>query len=428
MSNVFSEYAGMEVEVGSVQAQLGDCLGEGAEGAVYGLQQLEGRVVKIFKEDKREDKHSKLGKMVQDSLISPEDQPDVPWTAWPIELVFDSSDESFLGYAMPYLDTDQRIEAQRYASQNLRWDTSTRRERYKPAVNLTLTVYWLHKNGYAIGDLSEQNIRVNDGTVTLIDCDSYSIEGSDFAGNMEAPRYTPPEGRGTTHEEVKRTDQFGVTVHVFQFLMAGFHPYQAVGEDAVSGSLPEAIQKGDFPYGRSGARNVAPPPAAPDYARLPKPVRRGFEQCFSEGQKDPSARPSLKKWLAILSEAGGFDIEGVDSSAIEFSNDGRERLDSNWQEDIRRDYSGNQTGSTSDTRVAQADTSTTTASPGGDTHWADNLRDDQTTQSVGSTGQQSANQQTVNQISLYEQTSVDERILTVIIIVIIFIFLMIILL
>jgi serine/threonine protein kinase len=398
MESKFSECAGMEVTFGSEQGQLGECLGEGAEGAVYELERFTDIVAKIFKQEKRENKQQKLETMVQDSMISPQEEMEVPWTAWPIDIVYQQSDSSFLGYVMPYLDTGEAIDAQRYASQNLRWEDSSQRQRYKPAINLVLTVYWLHRNGYAIGDLSEQNIRVNDGNVTLIDCDSYSIEGSEFAGQMESPRYTPPEGRGTSHADVKQTDQFGVAVHIFQFLMAGFHPYQAVGEAAVEGSLPQAIQRGDFPYGGSRSQNLESPPPAPEFAQLPRSVRRGFEQCFDKGHSDPNARPSLQKWLAILSKEGGFELDGIDLSTVTVETESKDRLGRNWQEDIRQGQDSDQAGSTARTGTTRTETATTTNSAS-DTHWADGLRDDQTARSGRKSARQSSGQQPASQPS-----------------------------
>jgi serine/threonine protein kinase len=403
METEFSECAGMEVSFGSERARLGECLGEGAEGAVYEIEEFSDVVAKIFKRDKRSNKREKLEVMSEDSMISPEEQTEIPWTAWPIDLVSRPPDGSFLGYVMPYLDTTEYIDAQRYASQHLRWEDTSRRERYKPAINLVLTVRWLHENGYAIGDLSEQNIRVNNGTVTLIDCDSYSVEDSEFAGQMEAPRYTPPEGRGTTHEAVTDTDRFGVAVHVFQFLMAGFHPYQAVGDGAVEGPLPEAIEHGEFPYGNSGSRDLSPPPRAPEFARLPSSVRRGFEQCFSAGQNDPGARPSLKKWLAILATEGNFDLDGVDVGDATVEQTDRDRLGRNWQEKIRENRDSGQAVSQTDisappTAQTSGNARAETRGPEGESHWADGIRGDQAAQSsqAPDPGQQGAGQQSDN--------------------------------
>ena len=418
METEFTECSGMDVQVGSTVQQLGEFLGEGAEGAVYRLQETDSHVAKIFKADKREGKADKLEQMVGESMTSPSNQTDTLWTTWPEALVTRSDEDTVLGYTMPYLDTDRYVDAQRYASGNLRWNQSTQRERIKPALNLVLTVHWLHKNGYAIGDLSEQNIRVNDGIVTLIDCDSYSVKGSKFAGNMEAPRYTPPEGRGTDHQEVLQTDLFGVTVHVFQFLMAGLHPFQAVGADAVDGPLPEAIQNGDFPYGRTNTGQLEPPPPAPNYGRLPEEVRTGFRKCFSSGLHDPRVRPSLQQWLAVLSRTGGFDINGVDTSATVFESAGPQRSDRDWQGDIREDTmeasssatgnpgrarqrSGQRTATTNDGRAT-----TSAASQSDDTHWADDIRGDTHAEASadagrGASGQPApgSNNQTANQQS-----------------------------
>jgi hypothetical protein len=437
MRSEYSECAGMYVKCGGRQDRLGESLGEGAEGAVYRLQGTDGRVAKMFKQRKRAGKQTKLRRMVGDSMISPEDQPDIPWTAWPTEIVSSTADGSFLGYAMPYLDTEEYIDAQRYASQKLRWGKSSRREQYKPAINLTLTVHWLHQHGYAVGDLSEQNVRVNGGTVTLIDCDSYAVEGSDFVGSMEAPRYTPPEGRGESYRSVEQTDRFGVAVHIFQFLMAGFHPYQAVGERAVDGPLPEAIQAGDFPYGGSDSRKLAPPPQAPSFDRLPESVRDGFERSFSRGRKDPTARPSLQDWLRILTDESDFDVGGLGSrddqeeknetSTGDERNDktrkNRERPDSDWQREIRQENSPGQTAATADgdttvgasararargaqrttatdKDVTEAETEVRDTDDDSDSHWADDIRDDQTDESDSTADQSKADQQSDGGISV----------------------------
>lgn len=424
METEFTECSGMDVQVGSTVQQLGEFLGEGAEGAVYRLRETDGRVAKIFKADKREGKADKLEQMVGESMTSPSNQTDTLWTTWPEALVTRSDEDTVLGYTMPYLDTDRYVDAQRYASENLRWNQSTQRERIKPALNLVLTVHWLHSNGYAIGDLSEQNIRVNDGIVTLIDCDSYSVKGSEFAGNMEAPRYTPPEGRGTDHQEVLQTDLFGVTVHVFQFLMAGLHPFQAVGADAVDGPLPEAIQNGDFPYGRTSTGQLEPPPPAPNYGRLPEEVRTGFQKCFSSGLHEPRVRPSLQQWLAVLSQTGGFDIDGVDTSGSIFEPTEPQRSNRDWQGDIREDSAeaspsttgnrgraekspGRQTAMKNDSRNRQS-----AARQSNDTHWADEIREDSHAESNadagrGAPGQPAAgsNNQSANQQSQQSSSS-----------------------
>lgn len=371
METEFTEWSGSTVQVGSTVLQLGECLGEGAEGAVYRLEGTDERVVKVFQDDKREHKEPKLQQMVEDSLVSPSGDTDALWTTWPVELVTQPDGGPFLGYTMPYLDTNRYVDAQRYASKNLQWNQSTQRDRIKPALNLVMTVHWLHENGYAIGDLSEQNIRVSDGSVTLIDCDSYSIEGSDFAGKMEDPRYTPPEGRGTTHEEVVQTDLFGVTVHIFQFLIEGFHPFQAVGDDTVDGPLPEAIENGDFPYGGAVSGEVNPPPPVPAYSGLPKSIQAGFTKCFSSGLHNPRARPSLEKWVAALSKEGNFDVDWVDASGVVFERQKTDELGRNWQRDIRQ----GQTSQPPASRAAQANAATTGSD--NETHWADNLRGNQ---------------------------------------------------
>lgn len=135
------------------------------------------------------------------------------------------------------------------------------------------------------------------------------------------------------------------------------------------------------------------------------PVKRSEKQCFADGQKDPSARPSLEKWLAILSKESEFDVEGIGPSDGEFDDAEQENLGRNWQDEIRqRSTSSNRTQPTSTQTPSQTEKPASPSS-GGDKHWADNIRGSQPARASGGNRQQSAGQQFTGQPAAGQQST-----------------------
>ena len=161
--------------------------------------------------------------------------------------------------------------------------------------------------------MNHENIYfASDGLVTLLDCDAFHVSGPDgevFHGRTEHPRYAPPEGIGESLPAVERADRFGLAVHLFQLLMAGFHPFQGAGPHSTGGSLAKQIAVHRFPYRRAD-RGVAPPPAAPPYRQLPAAVRSLFERAFVVGKDDPTERPTAADWMARLRELLEAETDG----------------------------------------------------------------------------------------------------------------------
>jgi len=308
---------------------VGERLGGGAEGTVYRVDAE--RAVKIYKPANRTERRAeKIAAMLATRPTEPLGDRDGAAEGgtyvWPTTRVFAPEGAAFVGYLMAYLDLGGRREAQKHAREVLDWRRSTERERTRSAHSLAAAVAGVHERGHALGDMNHENVYFGpDGRVTLVDCDAFHISGGDgqvFHGRTEHPRYAPPEGIGRELAAVERADRFGLAVHLFQLLMAGFHPFQGAGPRSTGGSLAAQIAAHRFPYRRPD-RGVAPPPAAPPYRELPAGVRSLFERAFVAGKAEPTERPTAADWMERLGKtlARGAGADGRERPAAEPSLD-----------------------------------------------------------------------------------------------------------
>lgn len=307
------EFTGEPVDMGSKSVVLGDELDSGAEGAVYRVRRASDRVVKIFAEDDQQKKEPKVREMVANPPQDPTaDRKDIESIIWPRDVVTKSSTGAFLGYAMSHLPVDQHKNAQRYAREDLQWDESTWEDRFKTALNIAGTVGVIHSQGHAMGDMNHQNILLKDGFVRLIDCDGFHISGEteNYDGETVFGRYAPPEGRGAGFDDVQYADRFGLAIHIFQFLMEGNHPFQAVGSDAMKGKHAKLIEENPFPYKDPEPGTLVPPDRAPEYSVLPEELRELFSTCFGYGKRYPKQRPRPEQWVDVLDELTDFSGSG----------------------------------------------------------------------------------------------------------------------
>lgn len=306
---------GQSVEIAGELVTLEEELGSGAEGAVFSLGEDSSRVAKIFKQDKRDDKVPKIKAMIE----NPPDDPTleakgVHSIVWPLDPVRTPADGAAVGYTMPHLDLEAQQNAVKYARTELSWAETTLDKRLKTAYNLALVVNAVHAQNHAIGDFNHQNILINDGFVSLIDCDGFEIRGNDavYTGQTYFGRYNPPEGRGESLRDVQYADRFGLAVHIFQLLMECFHPYQAQGSAVVGGSYADWTQEHEFPYEARRPGELEPAEHAPDYSQLPATIRDAFSDVFYYGKQRPRRRPSSSDWVSLLADAG--DIANHQSS------------------------------------------------------------------------------------------------------------------
>lgn len=295
------EFSGVEVFVDGDFVEVGERINkDGTEGVIYELKDRSNSFVKIYRSEYREDKQSKIQQMIEHPLGEKLYEGDSPsLIAWPKEIV--SKFDIVIGFEMPRIDTN--LNAREFARQELDWEPSNQRvvDRYQPAINMAHNVWRLRKHGFAIGDMNEKNFFVDENNkVYFLDCDSYSIERTRFTGNMEAPRYNSPEGLGNNHQSVVETQQFGLAIYMFQFLMNGFHPYQAKNQSG-GDSLEDWIRDGYYPYVDDSPPDVQPLEQAPPYKELPAVVQSAFNHSFTIGRANPGKRLTAKDWKNILS-------------------------------------------------------------------------------------------------------------------------------
>lgn len=402
------KFENTEVEIGSETTTLNQIIGSGKEGTVYSLENVQTEVVKIFSPRRRQQKRLKVKEMVRNQpqqITDNKSKP--PDLVWPLEVVQTVPDSEFLGYSMPRLNITEFDNALKYARNSLSHSESTSEARYSAALNLALKVALVHVNGHAVGDMHHTNILVNDGHVTLIDCDGFHISGKsrDFGGSTFWPRYEPPDTRrrGDTVHEVQLSDQFGLAVHIFQFLMAGFHPFVATGSEATSGSTEAAIHGNRFPYKDPDPGRLEPPRHAPDYGKLPSDIKALFDAAFISGKEKPANRPAAIDWLNTLADLSYTDVSTPQPSRTD---DPSEELDDKWKrqrEQRRQQYTSSESMEGTDESKTDANETSSSASATAGTadssgpreshkdsysrdsrNWAEEIRNDYSSQDTSS--------------------------------------------
>jgi len=306
MNSKSLDLEGDRVVAGSRELTLGAEVGSGNEGVVYRVDGAPERVVKVFFEDRRDEKEAKVRAMIDNEPTDATDDPDdVPPIIWPEVPVEHAADGSFLGYEMPYKDIEDATPAFEYSVVTLDWSDSEPHDRFKAARNLSIVVHNVHQAGHALGDFNDKNILLDDGHVTLIDCDAFHVSDQDtiYADKSYHPRYSPPERRGRSLTAVQKADRFCLGVHIFQFLMEGQHPYHGIGDDVVDGDWPEKIKGNPFPYGTPDADVRPEDRHRQRYQQLPAKIHGLFEQCFAQGAKSHTwGRPKPIEWVKVFGE------------------------------------------------------------------------------------------------------------------------------
>lgn len=174
------------------------------------------------------------------------------------------------------------------------------------AANLARAFAAIHARGQVIGDVNQGNVLVApDGSITLIDCDSFQIDWHSrrFPCEVGVSTYQPPEFQDVpSFRGLARTpnhDGFGLAVLVFQLLMLGRHPFAGTQAGAEL-TIERAIRGSYFAYGRNAAtRSLRPPPLAPTLATLPPPVAALFESAFAPPASN-GVRPAAPTWASAL--------------------------------------------------------------------------------------------------------------------------------
>ena len=167
----------------------------------------------------------------------------------------------------------------------------------------------MHTIHVRIGDVNPSNILVSDdGSVMLIDCDSFQIPGppghQPYPCVVGSPEYTAPEISDFQRQfRSQDSDNFALAVLLYQLLGNGSHPYQGIDAspaEAVS-NIRERIKEHRFAHQPQGGLWRPTPGQVRSWRAMPEPVRTAFRQAFSPGASH-IGRPSADAWASILEQ------------------------------------------------------------------------------------------------------------------------------
>jgi DNA-binding helix-hairpin-helix protein with protein kinase domain len=292
--------------------EAADLIQSGGEGSVYRLRASADRVAKIYHQPSPA-RLRKLEVMLRHPPTDPMTARRHVSIAWPRELlVSDDRAGTFRGFLMPRIDRADTVANVHHPQTRRRKHPSfDYRYLHRTAANIAVAVDALHRRGYVIGDINDQNILVNSqALVTLIDTDSMQVRdperGEVYRCGVGRPEFTPPEVAGRDLCQLDRAvehDLFGLAVIIFYLLMDGTHPFNGVPRDAgAASSLADRIAAGLFPFA-PGETRIAVPPGAPSLDLIAPPLRKLFLFCFQDGRQHPGVRPSAATWNRALDVA-----------------------------------------------------------------------------------------------------------------------------
>ncbi|MGV0715509.1 hypothetical protein ABQE93_08900 [Mycolicibacterium sp. XJ662] len=309
MTSVLRLGDGSTVRLGAVLARAG-------EGTIYEIAGRPDWAAKIFHPELRalDAKRAKVAAMVATPPDSAMQSDGFVVLTWPLQLV---EGDGVSGYIMWRIDTSNAVEIHSVSNPSDRMNPLPSAPQWTPhvtwhhlvsvAANLCLAVETAHKVDAVIGDFQERNILVNDTTrVTLVDCDSMQFTdqaGRQYLCGVGRPEFTAPELAGldlATTARRKPSDLFALAVHMHLLLMAGNHPFQR-GIWTGHGDQPDALtlaKAGQWAGGPGSALHSHP--LAPSVDFLPDQIQALFIRAFTDGARDPEARPTATEWRQAL--------------------------------------------------------------------------------------------------------------------------------
>lgn len=282
-----------------------DVLARGGEGTVYNLSMNRNYLIKVCKDETLRDSkkwdafHRRLTAMLDLEACRR-----ATFLAWPQMPIFDV-DGRAIGYVMPR--ANGRTLRALYAPRQVKrffpgWD---RLQITQVALNLVNAVQMLARHRVLVNDFNPDNFLVDrQGTVTLIDCDSFQIPNTSgdkqpFLTGTFTPEFTAPEllfnAELFTQERTPEQVRFSLAVVVYMILMSGLHPYAQCG-----GGDPAAnLKSGKCPLDKSlGVR--LPVGWYKSVSWLSQGLHAYFVKMFVAGHRRPASRPLIGELKAEL--------------------------------------------------------------------------------------------------------------------------------
>jgi len=230
--------------------------------------------------------------------------------AWPSAILTTPSGRD-LGYLMPLTDLSKSFSLDHYYDQTLLRKLKSPSEcalsfKLEIARNLCLLVADLHDHNHCFIDMKPQNIRVLLGShgVTLLDCDGFSIAGSDgkrYPAELLSSDYISPEAyRNKTlpSQLGEEQDRYALAVILFQLLNGGTHPFQGIiNESGITAATnDEKAEQGLYPHGIKPDPRITPRPQSIHFL-LDDGIRALFNAAFI-GRVNQ--RPTARDWAHLL--------------------------------------------------------------------------------------------------------------------------------
>ncbi len=281
--------------------RLGQELGRGGEGAVFAVEGQKDRVAKIYSTPPDHRKIQKL--LVMAEAASPSL---LKIAAWPIDLLSDSKG-AVRGFIMPRVIAPRDIhELYSPKSRSETFPEADFRFLVHVGANIARAFAVIHEQEHVVGDVNHGNLLVGaDGTVMLIDCDSFQIGNGAhvFTCDVGVPLFTAPELHGGTFRGLVRSanhDRFGLAVLLFHLLYMGRHPF--AGRYAGPGDMPieKAVAEYRFAYGPDRVANgMERPPGTIPLETMGSAITPLFIRAFGRAGSN-GMRPDAKTWIEAL--------------------------------------------------------------------------------------------------------------------------------
>jgi DNA-binding helix-hairpin-helix protein with protein kinase domain/cytochrome c-type biogenesis protein CcmH/NrfG len=272
-------------------------IGRGGEGAVFYCPNDSALVAKIYHEPIDDEKSEKLRWMAanrNDQLLKV--------SAWIVDTLHDKAGFT-VGFLMPNVKAKEIHELYSLKSRRVHFPEATWQFLLHAATNVARAFYVLHKNEHIMGDVNHGNcVILADGTVKLIDCDSYSIKTDKmrYRCDVGVATHLAPELQGVELGEVEREkkhDNFGLAVIIFQLLFLGRHPFAGNYLGAEDKSLEDCIREHRFAYWNEAVTRVKQPPGTLSLSQLSPAVADLFKKAFFTEE-----RPEAREWIEALED------------------------------------------------------------------------------------------------------------------------------
>lgn len=279
--------------------KLTEQIGRGGEGTVFACPNDFKLVAKIYHEPVTDEKAEKLRWMADnqnDRLLKV--------AAWIVDTLHETPNGKVAGFLMPNVKAKEIHELYSLKSRRVYFPDATWQFLVHTSANLARAFYNLHKSEHIMGDVNHGNcVVLADGTVKLIDCDSYSIKKGDsrYICEVGVGTHLAPELQGKNLRDAERLethDNFGLAVIIFQLLFLGRHPFAGIYLGAEDKSIEDCIRELRFAYGSDAKlRQVKQPPGTLSLSQVSPRIALMLERAFLT-----ELRPEPHEWIEALED------------------------------------------------------------------------------------------------------------------------------